>query len=162
MKKNFIFAGAGVLFGALGGIVSYKIQERNSVNSNEMINKRTAYYYDFLLYWLKAKNEGLDMGEYFREQNYHNIAIYGAGKLCVSLYEEIKDIDNINILYVVDKGNEKRLDDIEIIKLNEVRSKKEPDVVIVTPIYDYKEIEKEIRKEYKCPIVSLEDLIYAE
>ena len=169
MKKNVIFGAVCFLCGTLSGIVgsevNRKIIKKKSETQNntiETVNKRTEYYYNFLLFWLKAKKEGLDLKEYFKEQQYNRIVLYGAGKLCVRFYEELKDIDNIDILYVVDKGNEKRLEDIEIIKLKEVKDREQPDVVIVTPIYDYKEIAEEIEGEFQCPVVSLEDMIYAE
>ena len=71
------------------------------------------------------------------------------------LYEELKN-SNIVVKYVIDKRMIET--DIEVVTIDD--DFKEVDIIIVTAIYEYNEIVKELKKKTKSPVISLEQVVY--
>ena len=107
--------------------------------------------------WLLLKNEGKSLADYFVNNSYKNIAVYGMGELGNRLIEELKSSD-INVRYGIDKNVQSVYSEIEVIDLE---SKIENvDVIVVTAVFAFEEIENELSKRTDIPIVSLEEVIY--
>lgn len=114
-------------------------------------------YYNILNYWLDFKLMGKTIEDYFIQNNYKKIAIYGMGELGFHLYNVLEN-SNIKVLYAIDKGISSRNVKIEIKSLSE--NLPEVDALVVTPVFAYKKIEQELHNKIKCKIISLEDIIY--
>lgn len=95
--------------------------------------------------------------EYLSNSNYKNIAVYGIGKISKVLQNELMKTD-IKISYGID-DHEILSDDIKIYFLSD--DLPPVDAVIVTSIYCYEQIERILSNKLKCPIVSLEHIVYA-
>ena len=129
--------------------------------SHEMVSRYRGYY-DVTKQWLKIKNEDKSTVEYFNDNDYSNIAIYGLGELGSRLYEELKN-SNINVKYFVDKEADSMYfgeDDIELASIHDLDDNG-IDVIVITPVYAYEDIEKQLLdKGISCDIVSIEDVVY--
>jgi len=118
-------------------------------------NKFKAYY-NLLNQWLVINQEGKSLEQYFINNNYKTIAIYGVGNLGKRLYEELKN-SSIKVKYAIDRDTSNKLMDLEVFSVEDVLE--DVDVIVVTPVFAFEEIEFEINSNYDFPIVSLGDII---
>lgn len=154
------FIKIATLGGAIGGM-GYFAQK--ALKKERDYHQRYRTYYNTTNQWLLNKNDGKDVGKYFEENNYKTIAIYGMGTMAELFYEEVKKAE-VKVAYFIDKNAEELyygLDDISVIKLDDVSSQEKVDAIIVTPIYDFDKIEEDLEnKGVEADIISLEDVIY--
>ena len=106
--------------------------------------------------WLKIKQDGKSLVKYFEDNGYKSIAIYGMSRLGMSLVRELEKSD-IEIKYTIDRRAESIFGDI--ICVNPSQDLKKVDAVVVTPIFDYAEIEELLSNKLDCPIISIEDIV---
>ena len=88
---------------------------------------------------------------------FRSIAVYGMSYAGETLLDELSESD-IEVAYAIDKNAESIYLDIETVTLD--AELQEVDAVVVTAITFYDEIEKKLKEKIKCPIVSLEDILY--
>ena len=74
-----------------------------------------------------------------------------------TLIEELKETE-IEIAYGIDKKADSLYSDIDVFSMEDLLE--EVDVIVVTAITFYDEIEEKLSEKVKCPIVSLEDILY--
>jgi len=145
---------------AVGGIIW---TSKKSLDKANDVKKRYKDYYDVMNQWLRNKNENKKIIDYFVNNGYHTLAIYGMGELGNRLYEELKETD-IKITYFIDKNAEEiyyGLDDIPVVGLEEIKNQDKVDAIIITPIYDFDSIEESLSEyDIDAEIISLEDVIY--
>lgn len=106
--------------------------------------------------WLRIKEEGKHLEKYFQEKNYQKISVYGLGKVGKHLLAELKD-SKIEIVFGIDKRKDQLNNSFPIYTINEILPK--VDAVIVTVIYDFEKIYKELKDKIAVPIISLEEVI---
>ena len=95
----------------------------------------------------------------FLNKNIKSIAIYGLGYLGECLHRDLKNT-NINVEFVIDKNHlDKKIDDVKIIYLEEIKDQYPVDVIVVTTIKVYDEIKNELRERTNIKIVSLQEVI---
>lgn len=112
----------------------------------------------FALYdtWLLKKQMGKSVKEYFENNKYKRVAIYGMGKIGVRFYEELK-LEEVEVLYVIDRNAKKLNFDVEcLLPEDEFQN---IDVIVVTAINSYNEIKEAIQSKTQCAIISLENVI---
>lgn len=143
----------GVVIGVAGG--SY-FKGKIISKSNERINKFKSYY-NILNQWIVLDHEGKKLEQYFINNNYMKIAVYGMGEIGNRLYEELKN-SSVKIDYVIDKNAESAYSELEIFSPEDMLG--EVDAVIVTTAFAFEEIRDELSKKCNCPIVSLEDVVF--
>lgn len=156
MKKgtiNVISTLLGVAMGA--GILSVKMNKALDVKQS-MSNKYFALF-KMMNQWVKVKQEGKNLSEYFEKNGYQNIAIYGMSFAGETLVYEL-DNTNTKISYGIDRNAKSLYIDIDIVDPND--ELKEVDAVVVTAITFFDEIEEMLSNRLKCPIISLEDILY--
>lgn len=96
------------------------------------------------------------LNEYFFENNYKNIAIYGMGIFGNRLYSELKKTE-VNVKYIIDqKVNVKNID---ITKVGMEENFEEVDAIVVTPLFDFENIKKEIVNKVPYKVISLYEII---
>lgn len=134
----------------------YKKSKENETRYKNLTEKDKDLVF-LLEQWIKKKQEGKDFAGYFQKNGIKSIAIYGMSFVGEQLYEELKDSE-IKIRYAIDKSANGIYVDIDVIspddKLPEV------DAVVVTPVYYYDEIKKNLAKKIDCPILSLETVLH--
>lgn len=105
--------------------------------------------------WFIAKKQGKSIEEYLLKMQYNTIAIFGAGKIGCRLYEELKD-SKIVVKYLIDRNAESLKVNYPVVK----ELKGEVDAVIVTAVGSFEEIQKQLKEEYDCNVIAIEDIIF--
>lgn len=154
---NKIVAGVlGVIAGATGGIaVSKSIAEKSKSQQMKKIEKFRTYY-NVLNQWLFVKQEGKSLEDYFVKAGYNNIIIYGMGEIGNRLFKELEEC-SVNVKYCMDA-------DTPVIDCNKKIVPEDSiegvDVVVVTAMFAFDEIQAKLGKIVDCPILSLEEVVF--
>ena len=151
--STLLGAAAGATVGA---VAMAKSKEEILVKRKEMSDKHFELF-QLLNQWLINKQQGKEIAPYLKEQGYNKIAIYGMSFVGERLYDDLKHTD-IEVAYAVDKRADKVYTDLEVYTLEDELP--QADVMIVTAITYYDEIEEAIMEVSGVPVVSLEDIIY--
>ena len=107
--------------------------------------------------WIRNRNNGIRIGLYLSFYNYKRVAIYGYMAAGTLLYEEIKD--NVEVCFAIDQAAWIIHEDKLMVYLPK-DAPEDVDVVIVTVLFGYPQIKRELQKKYTCPIISLQELIF--
>ncbi len=107
--------------------------------------------------WVKVKQEGKNLSSFFEKNGYKRIAIYGMSYAGEALVEELKDTD-IQVVYGIDRNADSIYADVDIVSMED--DLRAVDVIVVTAITFFDEIEEELSKKVACPVISLEDILY--
>ena len=107
--------------------------------------------------WVKVKQENKSIVKYLEKQGYKEVAIYGMNYVGETLLRELEG-SNIKVMYGIDKNAANIRSDIEI----KTPDSELPmvDVIIVTAITFFEEIEEALYSKIDCPILSMEDILY--
>lgn len=156
MKKSTIAVlttGLGVIVGTLGqGFLKDKvISEKTS-----KVDKFKSYY-TMLNQWLLLKQEGKNLEKYFIEHNIKSIAIYGMGEMGNRLYDELKNT-SIEVKYAIDEKADNTYSELNVIEIED--NLQEVDVIVVTAIFAFDEIESNISKVTNMKLISLEEVVF--
>lgn len=144
----------------LGNCQDIKLEQNGQVKSKEdkQVEKYRRYY-ELCSRWIKNTNDGYKIEEYFCSKGYRDIAVYGMGELGNRLVEALENTP-VNVRYGIDKSVWAAYGEIEIKGIEEERSFRGIDCIVVTAIHLYDEIAKELALKADCNIISLEDVIY--
>lgn len=156
-EKTILSTALGTVIGVVGGgAVIGKTASNNIKKWKKMSDKHLAL---FLLMneWMKTKQEGRHIKEYFEKNNYKSVAVYGLSYVGELLLSELKDCE-VEIKYAIDKNADSLNIDIDVYLPDE--SLPEADVVVVTAVYFFDEIFNCLVDKVACPIVSFEDILY--
>lgn len=138
------------------------IFQRKQIIGLNGAKKRLNKYYNLLNIWLYHKNNNKSLGDHIRDNGYKRIAIYGMGEIGGRLYEELK-LSGIKVEAFIEKETgdyTHGYDEIPFLSAKEGRDQYMFDVIIVTPIYDFDKIYKELIGIYpNADIFSVEKLI---
>lgn len=156
MKKGVISV-LSTMLGMAAGAAAVNVSAGKKIRKkNDGLRKVHELYMAFD-HWLRIRQEDKTLVEYFHKNNYKTVAIYGMKELGEHLYEELKDSD-VEVRYAIDKNADTIYADVDVVTPDE---KLEPvDVVVVTAIYYFDEIEDMLNEKVDYPVVSLEDILY--
>ena len=158
MKKGTVALLASFIGGVIGFVGSDVLNSKKNVEKLEKIDKFKNYY-NMLNQWLILKQENKTLINYFEDNNYKRIAIYGMGEMGNRLYDELKD-SNIEISYVIDQNAMLTYAEVPVVDPEEGEFE-EVDVIIVTATFAYDEIAEIVNEKCNCSIVSLEDIVFS-
>ena len=99
-----------------------------------------------------------NLSRYFDMNGYKNIAVYGIGKLGTLILKNI-DTTRLESVCIIDENKAVCFGDMEMISIQELAEKKETDMVLVTPLLDYPQIEEQICSMREIPVVSAKELM---
>jgi hypothetical protein len=156
MKKIGVSAvstiiGAAVGAGAAGKVVGDKLEKAQNMSNKHLV------LFKMMNQWVRVKQEGKNLSEYFEKNGYKNIAIYGMSYAGETLVYELADT-NTHVLYGIDKNAQSLYMDVDIVEPN--NELEEVDAIVVTAVSFFDEIEEMLSKKVDCPIISLEDVLY--
>lgn len=156
MRKSVIFI-LSAFFGAVlgAGIVGKNMFEK--YNKMEAMSNKHYVLFRMMNQWVRIKQENKKLDNYLKELGYSKIAIYGMSDAGKALIDELDGSDS-NVLYGIDRNSELTYKNIIVISPDDVL--KPVDVVIVTAITYFDEIQKKLSEKIECPIISLEDILY--
>lgn len=156
-KRTGLFALAFMGVGA--AIIEYivlRLKKKEVIDWKKMSDKHLTLMH-LMNQWLKIKQEGKKVEDYFHNNKIGTIAIYGMSYAGERLYEELKNTD-IKIRYAIDRNCEGIYMDIDILSPDEEFP--EVDAIVVTPVSFFHEIKDMLRKKIDCRIISLEEVVY--
>lgn len=156
MKKGVIGVVSALVGAALGSMGTSKMMGDQVNEWKDMSDKHLALFL-LMNQWVKVKQEGKNLAEYFEREGYHEIAIYGMSYAGETLVEELQD-SNIKIKYGIDKKADTIYADFDVVSPDE--ELEEVDAIVVTSITFFDEIEEILGKKVTCSIISLEDILY--
>lgn len=107
--------------------------------------------------WVKIKQKGISLSSYFERNGYKRIAIYGMSYAGETLLSELRGT-GVEVAYGIDKHAESLYAALDIVSADDIPG--EVDVIVVTAVTFFDEIEEELSRKAECPIVSLEDILY--
>lgn len=99
-----------------------------------------------------------NLTRYFQMNGYRNIAVYGVGKLGTLILRNI-DTKRLESICTIDEKKTARFENVETINIQELADRKKTDVVLVTPLLDYPQIEAQICSICDIPVVSAKELM---
>lgn len=114
-------------------------------------------YFIMLCDWIDKNFENKMINSFLKENEISTIAIYGMGKLGMLLVKEF-NINGIDILYAIDR-NRNACSDVTFPILSPDDILPDVDLIIITPINDFEDIEDSLIGKTKADIISLDDLI---
>lgn len=123
-----------------------------------MQDLQSFYLINLLANWLKLKREDKNLSKYFEDNYIKNVAIYGLGNLGQEVYWELSKLENVNVLYGIDK-NAKSLNMASLRIVSPDDLLETVDAVIVTPLQYYNEIEETLVKKGIKNVISIEDIV---
>ncbi|QHQ60687.1 hypothetical protein Ana3638_07795 [Anaerocolumna sedimenticola] len=143
----------GTAFGASG--VNY-LKNKTILEKEKKVDKFKSYY-NMLNQWLILKQENKSFEKYFIDNEFKTIAIYGMGEMGNRLYDELKN-SNVEVKYAIDKNAESTYSELNVVNLDD--DLEEVDVIVVSAIFAFDEIEEQLKDTFDCPIVSLDDVVF--
>lgn len=160
MKKGFggvVSTLVGMAVGAAAGGIA--AGSASSKKIQELMDGHAKVHELYMAFdqWLRIRQEGKSLVEFFERNNYKTVAIYGMKELGERLCDELEGSD-ITVRYAIDKSADTIYADVDVVTPDD---ELEPvDVIVVTAIYYFDEIEEALSEKVDCPIVSLEDILY--
>jgi FlaA1/EpsC-like NDP-sugar epimerase len=155
--KTAAIAIVSALTGAAAGATAIgKITGEKTNKAQGYADKHLALF-QMMNQWVKVKQEGKNLSSYFEKNNYKKIAIYGMSYAGETLIDELRDT-NVKVAYGIDQKADSIYSDIDIVTVDD--DFEDVDAVVVTAITFFDEIEEKLLQKIKCPIISLEDILY--
>lgn len=156
MKKGMIST-VSMLVGAVAsaGVVG-KVEGGRLSRTQSMSDKHFALFL-MMNQWVKVKQKGKNLSEYFERNGYKRIAVYGMSYAGETLVDELKD-SKIEVVYGIDQNAHSLFSDVDIVSAEDTLE--DVDAVVVTAITFFDEIEEKLSQKLECPIISLEDILY--
>mgnify|MGYP004732459463 CR=1 FL=1 len=121
------------------------------------VKKFSTYYY-LSDYWLELKQNNRNLGEYFDNIGVNKIVIYGYGSMGKSLCRELIN-QKVEIAFIIDKDLD-YCDEFRVGSISDIKNES-VEMVVVTAPFAYQSIRSSLIKEVKCPIISIEDIIFS-
>ena len=157
MKKEIITGVVSVIGGVVAGAVVTGTKLKKQVDKKQTLADKHLALYLMMNQWVKVKLYGKKLSDYFEREGYHEIAIYGMHFAGETLVEELSG-SNVHIKYGIDQNAERMYADFDLVTPD--GEMEEVDVVVVTPITYFDEIQTLLKEKIDCPIISLEDILY--
>lgn len=114
-----------------------------------------ANYYVLMDYWMNAMEQSKSLKCFFASRGYEKIGIYGAAALGKHLKTQLES-EGVYVEFTIDRMIVDKSGKVLKDCADDINT---ADVVVVTPVYTYEGIRKELSEYLKCDIVSLEEVI---
>lgn len=159
MRRSNLLMGFSIMFGSgmAAGIVNH--HRKKQLLAAQWDVERFQTHYWLLNHWLEIKNEGKSIASYFEDMGYHHIAVYGMAELGNRLMEDLEG-SSVQIDYGIDRDIS-----CSIARIDEVYypddDLPETGAIVVTPYAVFEEIRALLEKKVKCPVISLEEVVWS-
>ncbi len=149
--KNFIEILLGIIF-------LTQIQEKNrQIKHWRQSADKSAQIMKLYDQWIFIHQDHKSIYDYFAEKGIRSIAIYGMDNVGERFYEELKDTD-IKIKYAIDKKGGSINSDIKMVSPEDELER--VDAIVVTVVYYFEDIYKNLSAKTDIPIISLEEILH--
>lgn len=147
---------AALIGAAFGAGVAKKLSLDKTKEIQSLSDKHLSLFF-MMNQWVKVKQEGKNLADYFEKNGYKRVAIYGMSYAGVTLVNELKNT-KIEVVYGIDKRVDSLYPDLDIVTMAD--NLDTVDAIVVTAITFFDEIEEQLSEKTDCPILSLEDILY--
>lgn len=144
------------LTGIIGTFIFVEKETKDRLNKIQQLADKNQELFFLMNQWVRIKQDGKNISDYFLEREYKRIAVYGMGHAGKTLIRELRGTE-VEISYVIDKNADKIYTDIK--KVSDINSMPDVDAVVVTVIASYNEIKEELQKKILSPIISLNNVL---
>lgn len=146
-----------MFMGVMAGVwISGKIERSKRKKAEAMSGKFTALFH-MMNQWVKIKQEGKNLSNYFEVNQYKRVAIYGMSYVGGTLVRELMGTET-DVVYGIDKRVFGTNMGIDVVSPDEILDN--VDVIIVTAINFFDEIAEKLREKVDCPVISIEDILF--
>lgn len=121
--------------------------------------KRYQKCYYLLDRWMLLKEKNIALENYFIDNRFERIIIYGFAAIGKHLFEELRNT-SIQVVCAIDRRDGLKYPGIEIISLTEAEKIPDVDAIVVTVIQDAEVIVRKLETVFDKPIVILENIIF--
>lgn len=156
MKKVVISALSAVI-GAAAGAAATGREAQKTVNKTQQMSDKHLELFLMMNRWVEVKQEGKDLADYFHENGYKSIAIYGMSYAGERLLCELKGSD-IEVKCGIDQRADEIYSEVDVITLDDEIP--QVDAIVVTSIYFFDEIQEKLEALNSKPVISLEEVLY--
>lgn len=108
--------------------------------------------------WVKIKQQGKSIENRLILDGYSSISIYGMSYIGQRLFDELYN-GKIEIVYLIDKKSGGKYRGRQVISADNIRNQ-DSGAIIVTPIFFFEDIRKDLSGKTGAKILSLEEIIY--
>lgn len=157
MKNRRWAVVVSIVTGVAAGLLMRNHKLKKKVTLYQQLADKHLVLYQLMDEWVHIKQEGKNLERFFTQNHYKNIAVYGMNLVGRTLVKELKGTD-IHVSYAVDQNADKMYTDIEVKTPQEELPK--VDVMVVTPITYFDQIEAAMQNKIDCPLVSIDDILY--
>lgn len=156
MQMRKIASGVLRLLAAyMAGVGTGKISAAVKGSVREKADKFSSYY-TILNEWMKIRESGRSLAEFFLDRGIRTIAVYGIADMGRHLQKELEG-SGVEVTYAIDRNAGNVRAAVHVYSLEEELPL--VDAVVVTVTYDFDHIRKMLKQRVKCPIISLEDIV---
>lgn len=156
MKKYVSLLLTMVLGGMLGITLTEK-KNKKCIMKGLLTSNRNLMSFRVMNQWVKVKQKGKNLSEYFELAGYEKIAIYGMGYIGETLLSELSGTKT-KVLYGIDQNADTIYANVDILSLKDELQR--VDAVVVTVTSSFEVISENINKKLNCPVVSIIDVVY--
>jgi glycosyltransferase involved in cell wall biosynthesis len=134
---------------------SIKVNAKYMKSNCQTQYQKSEAAFQILIKWLKMKQKGHHLSEYFINNNIKNVTIYGMSNIGCCLYDELENSD-IEIRYIIDKNPNGMENIIDMASLdNELIT----DVIVVTVAMGAEQIIDEIRSKGYQKVIGINEIL---
>lgn len=109
-----------------------------------------------MLDWMRLKNQGIGLWQFFEKNQYSSVAIYGMGYIGECVYDELKE-SSVIVKYGIDQT---AVDFESVLPVFRVKDKLETvDAVVLTITGDENYFNKLIKEKLDCPVWKISEII---
>lgn len=155
MIGYIVFFLAGLSIGCVICIAICKKKDKKIGRINDLAIKHLDMFF-LMNQWVKNNQDHNQIGYFFASNGYRKVAIYGMSHIGMTLLEELRRY-GIEVEYGIDRKKDLYAD-LEIFSPDE--DLPDVDIIVVTAIAFFDDIREKLSKKMKCPIVSIETIIY--
>lgn len=156
MNKGIISA-LSVIIGAAAGAGTVGKAMTGEIEKERIRSDKHLDLFLMMNQWVKVKQGGKNLSEYFEKNGYQKIAIYGMSYAGETLFDELKGTKT-EVAYGIDRNADSIYSDLDIVSPEADLA--EADAIVVTAITFFDEIKQQLSEKVDSPILSLEDILY--
>ena len=135
--KSLNFFGIGWMFGVKSCILFFRKQ---TMRLRKEISKFSGFYYT-MRQWVHVNQNGHTVADYFRNNGYQKIAIYGLNEIAFTLMNDLSK-NGIEVKYCIDRNADKLFSKVRVYKPEEEMPS--ADIVVVTVVHLFDKIQKDL------------------
>lgn len=143
--------------GSICGLLTGKKSADKKYDKARKEARKWKDYFELFDEWLALKEKNKKLADYFFSHSYDTVAVYGMGKAGRHLVEELR-CSGIRVVYGIDRKAGLQTASLPVRCIDDELPT--VDVIVVTAVFAYEEIEEKLMDKINCPIISLEEVVY--